>query len=59
MFINRVKETLTLKEAVSRYIHATESDPVIRQRLKNYVQAGLENVKLLMKVEKHPVNDLR
>ncbi|XP_028855864.1 box C/D snoRNA protein 1 isoform X2 [Denticeps clupeoides] len=49
--VRRVVDTRMLKDILSAYIHPTESHPVIRQKLKIYVQAPMENVRVFMKSE--------
>ncbi|XP_071477505.1 box C/D snoRNA protein 1-like [Diadema antillarum] len=59
-YINiRLQETVTLKEALCKYIHPETADPVIRQRLKRYCSCGVDNVQVFMKVENQPANVLR
>lgn len=55
----RVSDNQTLKQILSAYIHPTESDPVTRQKLKMYVQAPFDHVKVFMKVEGRKANSVR
>uniref|UniRef100_A0A3Q0RPZ9 HIT-type domain-containing protein n=1 Tax=Amphilophus citrinellus TaxID=61819 RepID=A0A3Q0RPZ9_AMPCI len=54
-----VSDNQTLKQILSAYIHPTESDPVTRQKLKMYVQAPFDHVKVFMKVEGRKANSVR
>uniref|UniRef100_A0A3Q4N289 Box C/D snoRNA protein 1-like n=1 Tax=Neolamprologus brichardi TaxID=32507 RepID=A0A3Q4N289_NEOBR len=55
----RVSDKQTLKQILTAYIHPTESDPVTRQKLKMYVQARFDHVKVFMKVEGRKANSVR
>nr|XP_057929331.1 box C/D snoRNA protein 1 [Doryrhamphus excisus] len=55
----RVCDTLTLERILTPYIHRTESDPVIRQKLKRYVEAPIEDVGVFMKAEGRKANSVR
>ncbi|CAC5420736.1 Box C/D snoRNA protein 1 [Mytilus coruscus] len=55
----RVSEKSIFKDLLKKYIDPTESDPVYRQKLKEYTKKGLDECNLYMKVEGHPANDLR
>ncbi|XP_069009205.1 box C/D snoRNA protein 1 [Embiotoca jacksoni] len=55
----RVHDTRTLEQILTAYIHPTESDPVTRQKLKMYVQAPFEHVKVFMKSEGRKANSVR
>ncbi|MFT7801573.1 box C/D snoRNA protein 1 [Arapaima gigas] len=55
----RVPDGRTLKEILTPYIHPTESDPVKRQKLKVYVHATFENLRVFMKVENRKSNSIR
>uniref|UniRef100_A0A3P9KJI3 HIT-type domain-containing protein n=1 Tax=Oryzias latipes TaxID=8090 RepID=A0A3P9KJI3_ORYLA len=55
----RVPDRHTLKQILTTYIHPTESDPVTRQKLKMYVNASSENVKVFMKAEGRKANSVR
>uniref|UniRef100_A0AAX7U6J6 BCD1 alpha/beta domain-containing protein n=1 Tax=Astatotilapia calliptera TaxID=8154 RepID=A0AAX7U6J6_ASTCA len=55
----RVSDKQTLKQILTSYIHPTESDPVTRQKLKMYVQARFDHVKVFMKVEGRKANSVR
>ncbi|XP_064617000.1 box C/D snoRNA protein 1-like [Liolophura sinensis] len=48
---NRVSEDTILEEALKRYLHPTESDPVIRHKLRDFVRVGTENCAICMRVE--------
>ncbi|XP_061831653.2 box C/D snoRNA protein 1 [Nerophis lumbriciformis] len=55
----RVSHGLTLEHILTPYIHPTESDPVIRQKLKRYVEAPIEDVNVFMKAEGRKANSVR
>ncbi|XP_047444279.1 box C/D snoRNA protein 1 isoform X2 [Mugil cephalus] len=55
----RVSDKQTLEQILTGYIHPTESDPVKRQKLKMYVQAPLDHVKVFMKAEGRKANSVR
>ncbi|KAJ8332502.1 hypothetical protein SKAU_G00422910 [Synaphobranchus kaupii] len=55
----RVPDDRTLQQVLSPYIHPTESEPVRRQRLKAYVLAPPDQVKVFMKVENRSSNCAR
>ncbi|KAF7660021.1 hypothetical protein LDENG_00290060 [Lucifuga dentata] len=55
----RVSDRKTLEEILTPYIHPTESDPVTRQRLKMYVHAPFEHVRVFMKAEGRKANSVR
>uniref|UniRef100_A0A669DR11 Zinc finger HIT-type containing 6 n=1 Tax=Oreochromis niloticus TaxID=8128 RepID=A0A669DR11_ORENI len=55
----RVSDKQTLKQILTAYIHPTESEPVTRQKLKMYVQARFDHVKVFMKVEGRKANAVR
>ncbi|XP_033874103.3 box C/D snoRNA protein 1 [Acipenser ruthenus] len=54
----RVPDDRTLDEILNLYIHPTESDPTIRQKLKVYVLSSCTQ-KIFMKVENRKSNSLR
>ncbi|MGH0130559.1 UNVERIFIED_CONTAM: hypothetical protein FKN15_062524 [Acipenser sinensis] len=54
----RVPDDRTLDEILNLYIHPTESDPTIRQKLNVYVQSSCTQ-KIFMKVENRKSNSLR
>ncbi|KAI1883020.1 hypothetical protein AGOR_G00240940 [Albula goreensis] len=56
---SRVPDQHTLEEILTPYIHPTESDPIRRQRLKAYVLAPPDHVKVFMKAENRRHNSLR
>ncbi|XP_019749948.1 box C/D snoRNA protein 1-like [Hippocampus comes] len=55
----RVCDRLSLEEILMPYIHPTESDPIIRQKLKRYVHAPIEDVNVFMKAEELKANSVR
>ncbi|XP_041646380.1 box C/D snoRNA protein 1 [Cheilinus undulatus] len=55
----RVSEKKTLEQILTPYIHPTESDPVTRQKLKMYVHAPFDHVKVFMKAEGRKANSVR
>ncbi|XP_040896161.1 box C/D snoRNA protein 1 [Toxotes jaculatrix] len=55
----RVSDRQTLKQVLTSYIHPSESDPVTRQKLKMYVQAPSDHVKVFMKAEGRKANSVR
>uniref|UniRef100_A0A674MAH8 Zinc finger HIT-type containing 6 n=1 Tax=Takifugu rubripes TaxID=31033 RepID=A0A674MAH8_TAKRU len=55
----RVSDKKTLEQILTPYIHPTESDPVTRQKLKIYVQAPVDHVKVFMKAEGRKANSVR
>ncbi|XP_074524645.1 box C/D snoRNA protein 1 [Halichoeres trimaculatus] len=55
----RVSEKQTLEQILTPYIHPTESDPVTRQKLKMYVHAPFDHVKVFMKAEGRKANSVR
>ncbi|XP_047192914.1 N(G),N(G)-dimethylarginine dimethylaminohydrolase 1 isoform X2 [Scophthalmus maximus] len=55
----RVSDRQTLKQILTPYIHPTESDPVTRQKLKMYVQAPSDHVKVFLKAEGRKANSVR
>ncbi|XP_061540310.1 box C/D snoRNA protein 1 [Phycodurus eques] len=55
----RVCDRLTLEQILMPFIHPTESDPVIRQKLKRYVLAPIEDVNVFMKAEGWKANAVR
>ncbi|XP_054646733.1 box C/D snoRNA protein 1 [Dunckerocampus dactyliophorus] len=55
----RVCDRLTLEHILTPYIHPTESDPVMRQKLKRYVEAPIEDVSVFMKAEGRKANSVR
>ncbi|XP_060934629.1 box C/D snoRNA protein 1 [Limanda limanda] len=55
----RVPDSQTLKQLLTPYIHPTESDPVTRQKLKVYVHAPSNHVKVFMKAEGRKANSVR
>ncbi|XP_077441067.1 box C/D snoRNA protein 1 [Vanacampus margaritifer] len=55
----RVSDRLSLKQILMPYIHPTESDPMIRQKLKRYVYAPVEDVSVFMKAEGRKANSVR
>uniref|UniRef100_A0A3Q3VLI2 HIT-type domain-containing protein n=1 Tax=Mola mola TaxID=94237 RepID=A0A3Q3VLI2_MOLML len=58
-FLTKVSDKQTLEEILTHYIHPTESDPVIRQKLKMYVHAPFDHVKVFMKAEGRKANSIR
>ncbi|GLD49653.1 box C/D snoRNA protein 1, partial [Lates japonicus] len=55
----RVSDRQTLEQILTPYIHPTESDPVTCQKLKMYVHATFDNVKVFMKAEGRKANSVR
>ncbi|XP_035033155.2 box C/D snoRNA protein 1 [Hippoglossus stenolepis] len=55
----RVSDSQTLKQLLTPYIHPTESDPVTRQKLKVYVHAPSNHVKVFLKAEGRKANSVR
>ncbi|KAM7409789.1 hypothetical protein PAMA_001332 [Pampus argenteus] len=55
----RVSDGKTLEQILTPYIHPTESDPVTRQKLKMYVHASFDHVKVFMKAEGRKANSVR
>ncbi|KAL7396933.1 hypothetical protein ABVT39_013918 [Epinephelus coioides] len=55
----RVSDKQTLEQILTAYIHPTESDPVTRQKLKMYVHAPFDHVKVFMKAEGRKANSVR
>ncbi|XP_077464162.1 box C/D snoRNA protein 1 [Stigmatopora argus] len=55
----RVCDGLTLEEILKAYIHPTDSDPVVRQKLKRYVLTPTEEVNVFMKAEGRKANSVR
>ncbi|XP_035810977.2 box C/D snoRNA protein 1 [Amphiprion ocellaris] len=55
----RVCDTQTLEQILTAYIHPTESEPVTRQKLKMYVHAPFDDVKVFMKAEGRKANSVR
>ncbi|KAM9796445.1 box C/D snoRNA protein 1 [Syngnathus typhle] len=55
----RVRDTLRLEQILMPYIHPTESDPIIRQKLKRYVCTPIEDVGVFMKEEGRKANSVR
>ncbi|XP_071781749.1 box C/D snoRNA protein 1 [Centroberyx gerrardi] len=55
----RVPDRQTLEQILTHYIHPTESDPVRRQKLKMYVHAPSDHVKVFMKAEGRKANSVR
>ncbi|XP_029906098.1 box C/D snoRNA protein 1 [Myripristis murdjan] len=55
----RVPDTETLEQILTPYIHPTESDPVKRQKLKMYVHAPFDHIKVFMKAEGRKANAVR
>ncbi|XP_073332746.1 box C/D snoRNA protein 1 [Pagrus major] len=55
----RVSDKQTLEQILTPYIHPTESDPVTRQKLKIYVHARFDHVKVFMKAEGRKANSVR
>ncbi|XP_072129373.1 box C/D snoRNA protein 1 [Mobula birostris] len=55
----RVADNKTLEELLSKFIDPLESDPVIRQKLKVYVLASLDQVRVFLKVEGRKNNSVR
>ncbi|XP_034035407.1 box C/D snoRNA protein 1 [Thalassophryne amazonica] len=55
----RVADSQTLEQILTSYIHPTESDPVIRQKLKMYVHSPFDHVKVFMKDEGRKANSIR
>ncbi|XP_069792476.1 box C/D snoRNA protein 1 [Narcine bancroftii] len=47
----RVPDSKTVGEVLRRYVNPLESDPIIRQKLKVYALASLEQVCIFLKVE--------
>lgn len=54
-----VSDKKTLEDILTPYIHPTESDPVKRQKLKMYVHAPFDDVKIFMKAEGRKANSVR
>ncbi|XP_070688674.1 box C/D snoRNA protein 1 [Pempheris klunzingeri] len=55
----RVSDKQTLEQLLTPYIHPTESDPMARQKLKMYVHAPFDHVKIFMKAEGRKANSVR
>ncbi|KAK6195469.1 hypothetical protein SNE40_000894 [Patella caerulea] len=55
----RIDENTSLDEILKNYISPTESDPVIRQKLKQYVRTMSDEIKIFLLVENRPSNDKR
>ncbi|XP_061681310.1 box C/D snoRNA protein 1 [Syngnathoides biaculeatus] len=55
----RVCDRLTLEEILMPFIHPTESDPAIRQKLRRYVHAPIEDVNVFMKAEGQKASAVR
>ncbi|XP_008297806.1 box C/D snoRNA protein 1 [Stegastes partitus] len=55
----RVCDRQTLEQILTAYIHPTESEPVTRQKLKMYVHAPFDHVKVFMKAEGRKANSVR
>ncbi|XP_068175647.1 box C/D snoRNA protein 1 [Antennarius striatus] len=55
----RVSDRQTLEQILSSYIDPIKSDPVIRQKLKVYVHAPSDHVKVFMKAEGRKANSVR
>nr|XP_015210728.1 PREDICTED: box C/D snoRNA protein 1 [Lepisosteus oculatus] len=55
----RVPEDRTLEQILAPFIHATESEPVRRQKLKVYQHAPLDHVRIFMKAENRQSNSVR
>ncbi|XP_077391387.1 box C/D snoRNA protein 1 [Festucalex cinctus] len=55
----RVSDRLSLKQILMPYMHPTESDPTIRQKLKRYVYAPVEDVSVFLKAEGRKANSVR
>ncbi|KAG5848016.1 hypothetical protein ANANG_G00132380 [Anguilla anguilla] len=55
----RVPDDRTLQQILSSYVHPTESEPIRRQRLKAYVHAPPDQVKVFMKAENRNPNCAR
>ncbi|XP_048588752.1 box C/D snoRNA protein 1 isoform X2 [Nematostella vectensis] len=55
----RVSEHEVIGEVLKRYIDPIAGDPVVRQRLKLYCQAGVDNICIFMKKENQPANKQR
>ncbi|KAM9384250.1 box C/D snoRNA protein 1 isoform 1-T1 [Pholidichthys leucotaenia] len=55
----RVSDKQTLKQILNAYIDPSESDPVTRQKLKMYVHAPFDHVKVFMKAEERKANSVR
>ncbi|XP_041862926.1 box C/D snoRNA protein 1 isoform X2 [Melanotaenia boesemani] len=58
-FLPKVADTQTLMQILSPYIHPTDSDPVIRQKLKMYVNSPFDHVKVFIKAEGRKANSVR
>ena len=54
-----MQENETPQKALESFIHPVNSDPVKRQKLKQYVQRAESEVKLFMKIEGSPSNNSR
>ncbi|XP_070765488.1 box C/D snoRNA protein 1 [Enoplosus armatus] len=55
----RVSDKQTLEQILASYVHPTESAPVTRQKLKMYVHAPFDRVKVFMKAEGRKANSVR
>ncbi|KAM8890149.1 box C/D snoRNA protein 1 isoform 1-T1 [Synchiropus picturatus] len=55
----RVSDKQSLEQILTRYIHPTESDPVMRQKLKLYVHSPSEDISVFMKGEGRKANSVR
>ncbi|XP_065056062.1 box C/D snoRNA protein 1-like [Rhopilema esculentum] len=49
--ILRVDETTTLKDILGRFIDPEMSDPLIRYKLKSYINSGIEKIRVYLKKE--------
>ncbi|KAK3749954.1 hypothetical protein QZH41_013865 [Actinostola sp. cb2023] len=55
----RVSENEVLIELLETYIDPVQSNPVIRQRLKPYLQTSLDKISVFLKMEYQPANQER
>ena len=55
----RLLESQSLEEGLKKYIHPSESDPVIRQKLKAYISTKPEELSVVMRYDYSPANETR
>ncbi|KAI0216716.1 hypothetical protein LSAT2_031323 [Lamellibrachia satsuma] len=58
-YTDRVDEGQCLDDVLKKFLHPTESDPVIQQHLKMYSRAGGNGVRVFMRQEGLPANCIR
>ena len=59
VYVYRVDEGQCLDDVLKKFLHPTESDPVIQQHLKMYSRAGGDGVRVFMRQEGLPANCIR